>query len=367
MNERQPPFGPVTHREREPHRQAHELSRIFADHHLRLNAELESALAEDPEHLEIRRGGGFLQASRMLAEFINRPRSRADIHLFDSELVARRRTSVADLDDEFDDALYQDERLANDQAPLVDDVRPLQTAVRALQFQESHVLGEIITDLVGRYQPGPHDQVLFSENPDQRFAAAVPTMGTCTTAETYFLEFAYHPGMFKWRGGDSGYMNVIVDDAGNPLMLEKIGIGDPHSAITVQEIVLHNVRLPAGTLLGVGYNPQAITKQPLPIDGYDRQRFVKGQAGSIKASECGGFKYLRLSSLTVEPERRAAALDYLLRLQKESSFPMAERAEIDVLYYDALKMLNHPDQTAELERQLDRINRKRAAKGLDSL
>lgn len=365
MNESQPPFGRITHREREPHRQAHELSRIFADHHLRLNAELESALAEDPEHLETRRGGGFLQASRMLATFVNRPRSLGDIHLFDKELVDHVRATAKPPEIDSEDWEYMP--LTNQPAVLVPDIRPLQAAVRKLEFQESRVLASLIVDLVGRYEPGPHDRVLFCQNPDARFAADVPRLGTCTTAETYFLEFGYQESTFKWRSGESGYMNVIVDDAGNPLMLEKIGLGDPHSAITVQEVVLNNVRLPAGTLLGVGYNAAVVNKQPFPDTEYYKNRYVKGNAGIIKASECGGFNYLRLSSLVVEPERRAQALAYLLRMQKENHFPHAEHAEIDVLYLCALQMLDHPDQIAEQARQLEKVNAIRRAKGWDPL
>lgn len=366
MNELRPPFGKVTHREREPHRQAHELSQIFADHHLRLNAQLESALAEDPEHLEIRRGGGFLQASRMLADFVNVPRSMADIYLFDEELSDRVEMANTPASDDYDG--WDNHRRLHDQPrPLVSDMRPLQAAVRKLQFQESRVLANMIVDIAARYEPTPHDQVLFGQNPKARFAADVPYIGSCTTAETYFLEFGYQESTFKWRGGEGGYMNVIVDDAGNPLMLEKIGIGDAHSALTVQEVVMNNVRLPAGTFLAVGYNATVVDKQPFPDTGYHKQRYVKGNAGIIKASECGGFKYLRLSSLVVEPERRPQALAYLLQMQREAFFPHAEHAEIDVLYLCALKMLDHPEQVAEQERYFEKINTIRRAKGWDQL
>ncbi|MBI4407293.1 MAG: hypothetical protein HY565_02220 [Candidatus Kerfeldbacteria bacterium] len=341
MHERRLPFGRVTHNERESQRNAHELSRIFAEHHLRLNAELESALAEEAEHQEIRRGGGFLQASRMLAEYVNSPRNLSDIGLFDQDLSKNlgKRTK------------------------LVADVRPLQAAVRELQFEESQVLANIICDIAAGYEPDARDKVLFSENPDDTYAATVPNMGTCTTAETYFLEFAYDERTYKWRGGDDGYMNVIVDDKGNPLMLEKIGIGDSHSAITVQEVVLNNVRLPAGTLIGVGYSETAITKQPLRKREDWAERYVKGSASIIQASQCGSFKYLRLSSLVIGPDRRAEALKYLMQLQTEAGFPRAQEGEIEALYLDALRMLDHPDYRTEYVQRMEKINLKRIAKG----
>lgn len=352
----EPPFGPVTHTEREDLRDANELSQVFAEQGFRLKPELESALAEEAEHQDIRRGGGFLQAARMISGFINTPRSYRDIGLFDDELIQNY-------------SAQREQRHAAGQPEisrniLLDDLRPLQAAVRSLEHEESQVLANILFDIVARYEPDQYDHVLFNRNPEERFAADVPRMGTCTTAETYFLEFSYNHDMFKWRGGESSHMNVIVDDDNNPLMLEKVGLGDPHSCITVQEVVLNNVRLPAGTLLGVGYNTDVIDQRPVEPNPSNR-KLIKPNTRIIQASQCGAFKYLRLSSLVISPDRRATALARLMEIQE--GFPMAKHADIDVLYLDALSLVDSTKHREEMDRWLEKINHQRKAKGWDPL
>ena len=72
---------------------------------------------------------------------------------------------------------------------------------------------------------------------DQSFAYERPTLtpyaepiqvGTCPLAEKYFLEIS---DAFVRR---KGKVNVLVSDAGEPLLLEKVNLGDNHSCISVE-------------------------------------------------------------------------------------------------------------------------------------
>jgi hypothetical protein len=152
-----------------------------------------------------------------------------------------------------------------------------------LEREESRLLAAIIVDLV-------FPQSAAGAIPDLPAWPEVLKIGTCPLAEKYFLELAE---AFVRR---KGIANVLVASDGQPLLIEKLNLGDDHSCISVAPLLLNGVALPPGSLLGVHYEgPVALRKnRALPGD-------------LIPIAQCAGFRFLRLSTLAVSPKNRARA------------------------------------------------------------
>jgi len=242
---------------------SHELCRVFADHGFVLNDTLHEMLGEHFSHRTERRGCGFTQSTRHLAVLVNRPRdARQDVvaKLFPRWVKENAGESA---------------------------VRALQSALRELpsqlQFEESKLLAAIIADLV---QPSASDDAV-GELPPYYDEIKV---GTCPLAEKYFLEIA---DRFVRR---KGRVNILISQTGEPLLVEKLNLGDDHSCISLTELTLNGVRLPAGCLFGARYDGDPATRVNQDLPGH-----------VIRVSDCLGFRFLRLTTLAVSPENRERA------------------------------------------------------------
>lgn len=233
----------------------HELTRLFADEGLELNATLQEMLDEHFSHCTERRGCGFTQATRHLAALVNQPRT-ANLELT-KKLFPSWFGSV------------------HEASARVHRALPL------LVLEESRLLAGIITDLL---------------EPVGGAGDGLPTcfeamkIGTCPLAEKYFLEIA--DGFVRRRGR----ANVIVGLNDVPLMIEKVGLGDDHSCVSVTELLLNGVRLPAGCLFGVQYAQSAAVRPNRSLPG-----------SVVPLQVCEGFRFLRLTTLAVSPANRARA------------------------------------------------------------
>lgn len=246
----------------------HELSQAFAAHELPLHATLVEMLSEHHSHRTERRGSGYTQATRFLADLINRvqlPRIPG-LGLFACERDPRGGWPA---------------RFAAERA-----------AVReGLVLPESHVLFELIADLLLPLAPGHCDIPVAAEK---------LKVGSCPLAEQYFLEIAH--GRVR-RGGR---VHVVVAADGSPLALEKRGLGDEHSAISLAPLTLHGVRLPAGSLLALDYPDEAVGGSPALTQ-------VPGLRLSLGQIAC--CRFLRLTTLAVEPADRPRAFSSLFQQQ----------------------------------------------------
>ena len=83
-----------------------------------------------------------------------------------------------------------------------------------------------------------------------------PEIGSCSQAEEFFLEIAH--GRVR-RGGR---VNVIVAANGEPLMLEKMNLGESHSAIVIAPIRIHGVGIPPGSLCALDHLADAAPGSP---------------------------------------------------------------------------------------------------------
>jgi len=278
----------------------HELLGGFLALGLALNATLEAMLNEHHTHRTERRGSGYTQATRHLAEYINYPcrfSEYDDARLFADKspgVIPRLRERAGELGIELAwrnlDRQSLPERLLSD--PEFSELSSVelarQRAIRAVcerfEREESILLARIVCDLV---LPVDATELGLEELP---LWPEPLKIGTCPLAEKYFLEVAER---FVRR---RGRLNIIRGASGTPLLIEKLNLGDDHSCISLVPLVLNGVRLPAGSLLGVHYDE---------LEGVEPNAELPGAVIPLQA--CRGFRFLRLTTLSVSPKNRPRA------------------------------------------------------------
>ncbi len=272
----------------------HELVTAFGDRGLALNATLVDMLNEHFSHCTERRGCGFTQATRHLADLVNQPPSHHREAA--TKLFARGMTmSPADVE-----------------SAVVHVVDAL-----ALAREESLLLARLIADIVHRTAVGPPELVPWCDE---------IKVGTCPMAEKYFLEIA---DRFVRR---TGRANILVSATGEPLLIEKLNLGDTHSCISVTELVLCGVRLPAGCLFGVRYQGDDDS-----VPGLRPNRHLPGDV--VAVSRVAGFRFLRFTTLAVSPANRARAFSSHFQAQLDAPLYRPAQATIQQLHAVALLQL----------------------------
>lgn len=274
---------------------AHELTTAFAQAGRPLHGELAEMLDEHYTHRTERRGCGYAQATRWLAARVNArvAGEPADASLFDD------RHAVEDGTDGWhagavDYAVGRASGAARALAPAPRRVPLASLLARidaSLACPESRLLLQLIAGLL---------------DPDADSGAvpamrSKPAVGSCPQAEEFFLEIAH--GRVR-RGGA---VNVIVDALHRPVLLEKLRLGDSHSAINLQPLRFNGVRVPAGALWAVGY--AARTELPWAPARH-------GHCVPMSAVAC--LRLLRLSTLAVAPADRARAFSVMVDAQVQA-------------------------------------------------
>lgn len=281
----------------------HELVDAFRTRNLRLHRTLGEMLDELPVHRTERRGCGYTQATRFLATYVNNegaPDDASDLQVFDQ--WPPRATPFAALTalaagwphgwrrlDEFERrhelGQFKD---------LVDALSVLQATVRAaadaLVLEESRILVRMLQQILARNGEAPH---ALPPMP------AKPKIGSCSQAEEFFLELAH--GRVR-RGGS---VNVFVDECNRPLLVEKMNLGESHSAMVLAPVLLNNVVLPAGSLCALAHAENAVSTptahgSALPVTAIRQARF------------------LRLTTLAVEPAARSRVFSAQMDAQRRS-------------------------------------------------
>lgn len=250
----------------------HELLSVFAKQGFVFNATLHEMLNEHFSHHTERRGCGFTQATRHLAVLVNRPR---DLH---RDAALKLFPGLATIDDGLS-------------APAQQILRSLSAH---LEREESRLFASLVADVV---MPATADHRVQELHP----WGETLKMGTCPLAEKYFLEIA--DGFVRPKGR----ANVLVADDGRPLLVEKLKLGDDHSCINVQTLVLNGVCLPPGCLIGV---------QRTADIGLRRNRKLPGEV--IPIARCDGFRLLRLTTLAVSPAHRKRAFSVHFQAQLDA-------------------------------------------------
>lgn len=305
---------------------SHEIVLAFAQAGIGLHKTFCEMLDEHPSHRTERRGCGYTQATRFLSTFINQPRSTLDASDFGifaewpkqrTEALARQAIAAGwsngwrRLDHCPQDIVAQlaPESLAKSMAGLPG----LLTGIEAsLQREESRVLMAIVQQILA---PDIHAAPSMPEMREK------PEIGSCSQAEEFFLEIAHG------RVRRNGRVNVFVDDAGQPLLLEKMGLGESHSAMAVAPVTICDVVLPPGSLFALRY----------PEDTRPKRALACGQLLPIEAVTQARF--LRLTTLTVSPAVRRRAFSAQFEAQLRSDMLSPSTTTIDDLRQFALDNL----------------------------
>lgn len=276
-----------------PEAAGHELVRCFAAAGVPLHATLVEMLDEHHSHQTERRGCGYTQATRFLADLINRPGAPDAVIL----------------------GVFQSER--TDPTPAERRIQRLQEALTQshehirgqLQRAESQLLLQIIVDLCDPRRVGDAPQGL-------PVAPEKLKVGSCPLAEQFFLEIAH--GRIR-RGGR---VNVLVDARGEACLLEKRGLGDEHSCISVRSMEFAGVRLPRGSLFAIDYDEEVLEHLP-SLHGIHGRR--------LEFSSIRGARFLRLTTLAVEPADRARAFTTHFRQQVDGGLFSPDSTTIEQL------------------------------------
>lgn len=296
---------------------AHELTRAFDAAGFALCETLVEMLDEHFVHQSERRGCGYAQSTRYLSRLINRPRdplSARDLQVFadwpmaETEALACTLLNAGQatgwrglLDPATRSAATPTGAHAARLYALADTLAAMH---ENLVFEESRVFLRLLTQMLsGAGDPAP----------DLPGMPHKPEVGSCSEAESYFLEIAHE------RIRRRGSVNVIVDTLSRPLLLEKVGLGENQSAISVGPFRLFGVCIPPGSLCAIRRNPDAVPLRQL-------------RRGTVLASAAlEETRFLRLTTLAISPASRERAFSCQLQAQVRAAMFSPLTATIDQL------------------------------------
>lgn len=284
----------------------HEVVRVFKEHAHPLSEKMTEMLNEHYAHQTERRGCGYTQSTRVLAEYINYPRLSDDFNdlkLF-SEYETRGLRKILEqkgsygldlrdwhnLDTQTEVLSFLNQAQADDYVSTLKKEVEFQRTLRALSEQmtleESKLATTLITDIL---LPKTSAETGLVELPT---LAEKPKVGSCPMAENFFLKIAHRHVLRQ------GEINIFVDHNNEPLLLEKLNMGDNHSCISLKPVLMNGVRLPVGSLFSVEYDRDVIAtkRQNSEFKGY-----------VIPYDAISGFWFLRLTTLAVSPQHRKRA------------------------------------------------------------
>ena len=309
----------------------HEVVQLFQQKLHPLAKKLVEMLNEHYTHQTERRGCGYTQATRVLAEYINTvrdPQEFQDLKLFD-DFNYKALKSILDQQGSYDLQLnswrnldlnnqlkqFISTAVDSDFKQCVMQVQEQQKVLRNIQEQaqleESKLLCAMIEDVILPKTAVDTDLV------ELRTTVEKPKVGSCPMAENFFLKIAHHRVL---RGGE---INIFVDHQNRPLFLEKLNMGDNHSCISLVPLVMNGVRLPAGSLFSVDYDRDAIqNKQP--------NKQYKGFV--IPFDAIPGFWFLRLTTLAVSPQNRKRAFSTHFQQQVDNGLYSPGTTELQQLF-----------------------------------
>jgi hypothetical protein len=286
---------------------AHEVTTAFGAIGLPLSNSLADMLDEHFRHHTARRGCGFTQATRFISTFINQtrdPLAVGDLSVF-QEWPLEETEQIA-----HDACIHGWERgwRALDEAPLelvnvlpcsktITKLRLLPEQIRAIRDQVANVESRLFVRLLEHTITGGNPKA-----PKVPGMPIKPNIGSCSQAEEFFLEVAHS------RIRRHGRVNIIVDEARVPVMVEKIGLGESHSAMVISAICINSVLIPPGSLCALKYKDNEIFGIPTP----------HGHAFAL--SDIEQARFLRLTTFAVPPAARERAFSVQLEAQVRSDF-----------------------------------------------
>lgn len=306
----------------------HEVVDGFAQAGYPLSDNLVEMLNEHYNHQTERRGCGYTQATRVLAEFIHKQREAdyQDLGLFQSyDTTALKRVCQHAADygltlnswrnlDQDAAVLAFIQQHQHEFAQLLKQQVERQACLRQLSAtfdrEESQVISRLIEDLILPKTAAATGLIEVATLADK------PKVGSCPMAEKFFLKIAHGEVLRR------GEINIFVDAEQRPVFMEKLNMGDNHSCISLQPVLMNGVRLPAGSLFSVAYDRDAISNK----------RTNRGHAGCvIPVTEVAGFYFLRLTTLAISPKNRRRAFSSHFEQQVQNGLYSPETTQLSQL------------------------------------
>ena len=281
---------------------SHEVVEQFRRADLRLKRSLEEMLDEHPSHRTERRGCGCTQATRFLAARINEPGlpgDVADLDVFEDWPLRESGFAAASLlaagwphgwrrVDELAEARHA---VAAQYAEPIEAFATLRRRIAgvraALVLPESGLLLRLLEQVLMRDGSARHALPPMPQK---------PAIGSCSQAEEFFLELAHA----RVRRG--GSVNVFVDGSGRPLLLEKMNLGESHSAMVLETVRLNGVELPPGSLCALAH-------------AADAHGATSAHGSCLPLAAIAQARFLRLTTLAVGPHDRVRAFSAQLQAQ----------------------------------------------------
>ncbi len=276
-----------------------EVSDAFKEAGMPLDWRLVGMLEESEEHQGGRRGSGFTQASRYMADMVRSERSSKDFKIFDDSFRN-------EIEDDFFKNGNQDKLKTVDFRDYVDKNK-LKEISDKVKGPGSKLLLGMISDT-------------FNSSEKDTTLATLPSskekmeIGTCTTAENYFFDYMKGNTMYGDNFKDkTAKMNIFKDEKGQPLFMEKIGLGENHSAISLKDFYLNGIKIPAGSLVALQY------------DKPNNEDMTSSKNGIVLSSNIlQVVEFLRFTTLVVEPKDREQTFGEHFKWQKQQGIKGAE-------------------------------------------
>ena len=309
----------------------HEVVVLFRQHLLPLSNTLTEMLNKHYSHQTERRGCGYTQSTRLLAEFINQPRNTEDnkdhcifddykINQLKSKFPMLKQYGLALEDwrnlDISSQVIHFLKEHQNTTDPIIDQLRQeikfqhdLRHISEQAKLEESHLICQLIADIILPIE-NLTDQYVELVN-----SQAKPKVGSCPMAEDFFLQIAHH------RILRQGSINIFVDHQQRPILLEKMNMGDNHSCISLVPVLINGVRLPAGSLFSLDYDLEQIADK----------RPNKQVRGYIIPVEAVTFWFLRITTLAISPENRPRAFTTHFKQQVDNHLFSPETTKLSQL------------------------------------
>ncbi|GAA5629618.1 hypothetical protein Acal02_00213 [Acinetobacter calcoaceticus] len=308
----------------------HEVVMIFEKYLYPLSAKLTEMLNEHFSHQTERRGCGYTQATRVIAEFVSQVRDPVgfqDLRIFEDYETKALKNILnqagsygltletwrnLDINLEVQQTLKRlnpQESFAQNLQQEVDFQAKLRSIHQYAELEESILICQLLADIILPKMAQDFGMI------ECQALLEKPKVGSCPMAEKFFLRIAHH------RLLRQGEINIFVDENAQPIMMEKLNMGDNHSCISLVPLMMNGVRLPAGSLFSAHYEIEQLEKH--------KNKQYKGYV--IPIAEMKGFWFLRLTTLAVSPQNRARAFGYHFKQQVDNGLFRPDSTELSQL------------------------------------
>ena len=308
----------------------HEVVTIFKKYLYPLSNKLTEMLNEHFSHQTERRGCGYTQATRVIAEYVSQQRDLLgfqDLRIFEDydtkalKNILNQSSSYGlvldtwrnlDINPEVQKTLAHlnpQEIFTQNLQQEFDFQASLRKIYEHAELEESILICQLLADII-LPQEVHNIKMIECHALEEK-----PKVGSCPMAEKFFLRIAHH------RLLRQGEINIFVDENDQPIMMEKLNMGDNHSCISLVPLMMNGVRLPAGSLFSANYE----------IDQLEKHKNKQYKGFVIPISAMNGFWFLRLTTLAISPKNRARAFGYHFKQQVDNGLFRPDTTELSQL------------------------------------